>query len=540
MTDFRRRDFLKMAGLGAAALAISHQTGAANFAAIAGSDPSDRSDPSDAKTAKIKRPNILYIICDDLGIGDVQCFNPEHGKIQTPNIDRLASQGVMFTDCHGGSSVCTPTRYGILTGRYAWRSRLQSGVLDLADAPPLIAEDRLTVPALLRWYGYHTACIGKWHLGYTFDLKDGEKAPAKNKKAPGEKKLSAGVPVGTHVQSGPTTRGFNYFLGFSHARAISTLIENDRVVEEIEPIEMLPRLTRRAVEYLGERAAAAKSGKPFFLYLPFNSPHTPILPTKEWQGKSGINAYADYVMQTDACVGEVLAALEKNGLAENTLTIFTSDNGCSPAAKIGELQKSGHEPSAMLRGYKSDIWDGGHRIPFIARWPGKIKAGTRASQLVCLTDLMATCAELMGERIPDGAGEDSFSFLPDLLGSGHSARRDIVHHSIKGFFSIRNANWKMELCAGSGGWGAPNDGEALKQKLPAIQLYDMAKDIGEKTNVQADHPDIVARLTKMLEKQVAEGRSTPGPPQKNDVAVNIWKKTAAAGAAEEKNSAKEG
>jgi len=461
------------------------------------------------------KPNIVYILCDDLGYGDVHCLNPSRGRIATPNIDKLAGQGMIFTDAHSSSSVCTPTRYGILTGRYNWRSRLQSGVLD-GYSEPLIAADRLTVPALLKQHGYATACIGKWHLGM--------KVP---------KKADIG-PIG----QGPMTRGFDYYFGISASLDMPpfAFIENDRFTQaptatknwvrtgpaapDFEAADALPTLARKACEYIGARAAEKQ---PFFLYLPLTSPHTPLVPTKEWQGKSGLGEYGDFVMETDGALGEVLAALDTNGVAENTLVIFTSDNGCAPYIGVDKLEKLGHFPSADLRGYKADIFDGGHRIPFIARWPGKIRPGAQSGQLISLTDLMATCAEIVGAKLPDNAGEDSVNILPALTGTADKPVREaVVHHSINGKFAIRQGNWKLELCSGSGGWSNPKDGAP---GLPPLQLYDMTRDVGEQTNLQAEHPEVVARLTKLLEEYVAEGRSTPGAPQKNDAPVDIGKKT---------------
>ncbi len=470
------------------------------------------------------KPNILYILADDLGYGDVQCLNPQRGKIKTPHLDRLAAQGMTFTDAHGGSSVCTPTRYGLLTGRYAWRTRLQSGVLDGTDDPPLISAERLTVPALLRQHGYTTAALGKWHLGFT-----SEQPPHPQKAAANGMGLN-GLPVGSRIIGGPITRGFDYFWGCSNARTMSALIENDRVVKTIQPIDMLPQLGQRAVDWLAAHAADAKAGKPFFLYLPLTSPHTPILPTPQWQGKSGLGAYADFVMQTDAIVGDVLIALEKHGLAETTLVIFTSDNGCSPAAGTAKLEKQGHSPSAEYRGYKADIWDGGHRVPFFVRWPGYVKPASRSNQLICHTDLMATCAQMLGVRLPENAAEDSVSILPALLGKDTAPLREaVVHHSISGRFAIRQGHWKLALCPGSGGWGRPGDAQAAKEGLPAVQLYDLSTDVGETTNLQSANPEVVTRLTKLLERYIADGRSTPGPKQANDVKVNFAKAPKAAG-----------
>jgi arylsulfatase A-like enzyme len=462
------------------------------------------------------KPNIVYILCDDLGYGDVQCLNPERGKIKTPNLDRLAAQGMTFTDAHSGSSVCTPTRYGVLTGRYAWRTRLQSGVLD-NYVQPLITTDRLTVPALLKQNGYHTACIGKWHLGFTIDDAAADKKGKRKNK--GEK--GAGAPLGAITHDGPVTRGFDEFFGFHHARMIKSLFENDRVTQMIEPVDMLPLLTQRAVKHVGDRA---KAGQPFFLYLPLNSPHTPIVPSKAWQGRSGLGDYADYVMQTDAAIGEVLDALDKAGVAQNTLVIATSDNGCSPAAKVDKLEAQGHFASGPFRGYKADIWDGGHHVAFFARWPARVKPGSQCAQLICHTDLIATCADILGSKLPDNAGEDSVSILPALLGQVIApVRESVVHHSISGRFSVRQGPWKLELCPGSGGWGKPGDAEAAKQGLPDVQLYDLSSDIAETRNAQADHPDVVARLSQLLDRIIANGRSTPGTPQKNDVPIVVKK-----------------
>ncbi len=478
--------------------------------------------------AEPPRPNIIYILADDLGYGDVQALNPARGKIKTPYLDRLAAQGMTFTDAHSGSSVCTPTRYGLLTGRYAWRTRLQKGVLDGSDDPPLIAADRLTVPALLKQHGYATAAIGKWHLGFTSE-RPASAAPSTEATKKKSKMGDAGLPVGSRIIGGPITRGFDYFWGCSNARTMSGLIENDRVIESLPPLQMLPRLERQAVNYVAEHAAAAKSGKPFFLYVPLTSPHTPILPAPEWQGRSGLGAYGDFVMQTDAVVGNILAALAAHGLAENTLVIFTADNGCSPQAGTPALEKQGHFASAPFRGYKADIWEGGHRVPFLARWPGKIKPASTSTQLICHVDLLATCSDLLGAKLPPNAGEDSVSLLPALLGIDRAPLREaVVHHSIHGMFSLREGPWKLALCPGSGGWAAPLDAAARQAGLPEIQLYDLAADPAESKNIHVENPAVVARLRALLTRYIAEGRSTPGPRQTNDAPIDLLKTKAPA------------
>jgi arylsulfatase A-like enzyme len=497
-------------------------------------------------------PNLVYILCDDLGYGDVRCMNPK-GKIPTPNIDRLASQGMIFTDAHSSSAVCTPTRYGIMTGRYNWRSRLKNGVLG-GMSPRLIEPGRLTVPALLKQHGYHTAAIGKWHLGMDWTLKP-DAQPFGDNVEKGEEAWR--VDFTKPIRHGPNSVGFDYFFGISASLDMVpyTFIENDRVVKapsedksfpmvpgrtnsttrkgpgaaDFEAEDVLPTLTRKAMEYLEQRSDAAKRGQPFLLYLPLAAPHTPVAPTAEWHGKSGLNPYADFVMQVDADVGKILDALEKNGLTQNTLVIFASDNGCAPQVDITALRAKGHDPSGGFRDAKADIFEGGHRIPFIARWPGKIKAGSNNDSLISLNDLVATCAEIVGGKLPADAGEDSVSLLPALLGEiSKPTRETLVHHSVNGSFAIREKNWKLVLCADSGGWSAPRPNSADAKELPAVQLYDLSRDIGETTNVQEQHPEVVSRLTKLLEKYVADGRSTPGAPQSNTGEVNIWRQRATA------------
>ena len=495
------------------------------------------------------RPNIVVILCDDLGYGDVKANNPDC-KIVTPHMDRIAREGVRFTDAHSPSSVCSPTRYGVLTGRYNWRSRLQSGVLG-GLSPRLIEPGRATLASLLKAQGYYTAAIGKWHLGMDWV------------KVPGGSVSELAVETAAQVRSvdytqpianGPNSVGFDRYFGISASLDMVpyTFIENDRVTvqptadktwpmhpgyngqcrlgpaaPDFEVANVLPTLTRQATATIATRA---KSGQPFFLYLPLNAPHTPIAPTKEWVGKSGLNLYADFVMETDWAVGEVLAALDRAGVADNTLVVFTSDNGCSPQAQIEVLRDKGHAVSGPLRGHKADVFDGGHRVPFFVRWPAKVKPAV-TDQLVCLTDIFATCAEVVGAQVGPNAGEDSFSFLPNLTGRGKSARNAVVHHTINGAFAIRQGPWKLALCPGSGGWSAPRDPEARKLGLPETQLYRIADgDIAEQKNVVAENPEVVARLTALLEKLVADGRSTPGAPQANTVPVVLRKpiQTAAA------------
>ena len=459
------------------------------------------------RAAAAKAPNIVYILADDLGWGDLRCYNPESG-IPTPHADRLAAQGVRFTDMHSPSAVCTPTRYGIMTGRYCWRSSLKKGVL-WGYSPGLIEHGRLTVPALLRSRGYYTAGLGKWHLG----LGDREKTD-----------------YSQPLRPGPRDHGFDSYFGIPASLDMEPYLyfENDRAVEQPTahtegrnrprgvfwrggPIapgfkleEVHPTLTRKAEELIRERA---RRPQPFFLYLALAAPHTPWLPLPAWRGRSKAGVYGDFVAQVDNTVGRVMQALEQSGAAENTLLVFTSDNGAhwTPEDKA----RFPHRANAGWRGMKADIWDAGHRVPFLARWPGRIRAGSRTDQLGCLTDLMATVAEIAGTRLPRDAGEDSYSLLPVLSGEARAPIREaIVHHSSEGMFSIRQGEWKLELGLGSGGFSQPRE-EEPKPDGPAGQLYNLAKDPAESRNLYQEYPDVVRRLSALLEKYQKQGYSRP-------------------------------
>ncbi len=487
-----RRGFLKLLS----AAGISSLIGGCSF--------------STAQKPKYSHPNIVIILADDMGYGELQCLNPKRGKIKTPQLDSIAAGGMIFTDGHSGSAVCTPTRYGLMTGRYAWRTRLQRGVLTGGES--LIAKDRLTMADMLKQKGYHTAMFGKWHLGMLFDGK----------------KETKEVAVGSEVTEGPIDAGgFDEFGGYHHSRQMNLWIDNDKVTEHIDPIEMLPKLTAGAVNYINRRKGKKE---PFFLYVPWNSPHSPVVPSAKWQGKSGLNAHADFVMQTDDSYGQVIKALRGNDMLDNTLVICSSDNGTSaPTSKKSDLERMGHFPSGDLRGSKADIWDGGHRVPFIAHWPKVIKAGTSSDKLVCLTDVMATVAEIVGFKLPPNAGEDSMSFLPVLKGAESHARTSVIHHSSSGHFAVRQGKYKLLMCPGSGGWTKPKPNAALWKQMeeegkPTFQLYDMTKDIGEQENLAASMPEKVKSIQALLKKQVSDGRTTPGLKQTNDAPITIEKK----------------
>ena len=471
---------------------------------------------------KSNPPNLVFIYADDMGYGDVQRLNPERGKILTPHMDALAKQGMIFTDAHTSSSVCTPSRYSLMTGRYNWRSERQAGVTN-GFSSPLIPTSRTTVASFLKAQGYNTGMIGKWHLGMNF-TKNGKAQHHVDWKGP--------------IEGGPFDLGFDYYFGISASLDMPPYlyIENDRFVGEcttikafkrrgpahkdFEAIDVLDDLTEKAVAYIEKQ----KASTPFFVYVALPSPHTPIVPTPKWQGKSPLGAYGDFLMQTDAVVGDIINALDASGFRDNTLVIVSSDNGCSKAAGIKSLEAKGHFPSAQLRGSKADLWDGGHRVPFIVRWPAKVKAGTQCDQTICLTDLFATYAELVGADLPADAAEDSVSFLPALNEKTiPSTRAGVIHHSITGHFAYRQGKWKLLLAKGSGGWTSPTEKQAPKGS-PIAQLYDMEADPGETTNLYESHPEVATKLLAQFESDVERGRSTAGTPTKNDSdKIRLWK-----------------
>jgi arylsulfatase A-like enzyme len=472
-------------------------------------------------------PNVVLVLADDLGYGDVRSFNPA-GKIPTPSLDRLAREGVRFVDAHSGSAVCTPTRYGLLTGRYAWRTRLTQGVL-WGEGAPLIEPDRLTLASLLRGRGYHTAAIGKWHLGLGWAARPGV-TPSTTTENQVE-----WIDYARPVTGGPTVLGFDRFFGIPASLDMPpyVYVENDRV--ERLPTARLPGvpfsdpgfyrpgiaapgfrvesvlgdLTARAVRHVRERAK--DRGRPFFLYLALAAPHTPVVPSQAFAGRSGIGRYGDFVAETDAAIGAVLGALDEGGLAATTLVIATSDNGPAPAGGIAEALGHGHDASGGFRGHKADLYEGGHRVPFVVRWPGVAPAGTTSSRLVGTTDVLSTVADILGTPLPPGAGEDSFSFADALRDPKQAPPREagLVLHSVFGAFAIRQGRWKLLLAPGSGGWSDPKPGSPEERGLPPMQLYDLEADPKESRNLAAAHPEIVARLEGLLAGYRAAGRSAP-------------------------------
>jgi len=491
-----------------------------------------------ASFATASPPNIVVILADDLGYGDVQCYNPQRGKIPTPHLDRLAAQGMRFTDGHSSSGVCSPSRYALLTGRYHWRTRLQSGIVGVFGEP-LIAPDRLTIAGLAKQHGYRTACIGKWHLGWDWPIPEGQRnlfAGFGGKAGGGGQNIATAV-TDAHraawrevfsqpIPGGPTTRGFDEYFGTDVPNwPPYCFIENNRtagIPSELLPVEklkrnqaslqgpalpgwtlepILPALGDRACEFITRQARARK---PFLLYMPLTTPHTPLAVNEPWRGKSGLdNAAADLIMETDATVGRVLNTLETSGVAGETLVFFTSDNGFAPYVGATDVGARGHYPSGPLRGYKADAWEGGHRVAFIARWPGVVKPGRVCGQLVHQADIMRTLADVLGAKLPDNAGEDSFSFLPLLKGDDRPIRPHAVSCAAGGTPGVRKGDWKY---------------------IPGTkpELYNLADDIGETKNLAGEKPELVAEMKALLEKLVTDGRSTPGALQKNDVEVRRY------------------
>ncbi|MEM7234768.1 MAG: arylsulfatase [Planctomycetota bacterium] len=485
---------------------------------------------SPLRGADRKRPNIIVIYTDDQGFGDASCLNP-HAKFQTPNLDRLAKEGISFTNAHSADAVCTPSRYALLTGRYCWRTRKKTGVLG-AEAPCLIAKGRMTIASLLKSRGYHTAMVGKWHLGMDFPGESGSRDWSKP------------------VADMPLDKGFDYYYGIPaslnygvlawfegrFAKVPPTLYTakkpNARHVDyrikppyqetpqetkkalgkrgmEVAPDfvdnECLTRFTDKAIEWMQGKAEAAKSGTPFFLYLPYTSPHYPVCPLPQFHGQGKCGAYGEFVIETDYHVGRILKFLAKAGIDQNTLIVFTSDNGPENSWKK-RIVDFGHRSSHIYRGGKRDIYEGGHRVPFLVRWPAGVQAGRRWERAVGQVDLLATIAAVIDAQLPMSAGEDSQSFATVLLNPASDyERRPLINHSARGQFSITKGHWKLVLPHG-------------RRKA---ELYDLKSDPGETKNVATESRSLVKELTATATDIVVSGRSTKGKAQKND--TGYWK-----------------
>lgn len=479
--------------------------------------------------AQSQKPNIVVILADDLGYGDLRSYNPQ-SKIPTPRLDQLAAEGLRFTDAHSPSAVCTPTRYALLTGRYPWRSRLKASVL-LPYDPPLIEAGRLTLPAMLKQQGYATAIIGKWHLGWDWPTTDGQPA------AVTADDLS-NVDYTKPIANGPLTRGFDYYFGTDVPNFPPyAFIENDRtvgiptepapmikgainrkgpMVKDWEPVKILPTLTERAVRYVEERA---KSTQPFFLYFALTSPHYPVVPSPEFVGKSKAGAYGDFVVQTDAAVGAVLDALKRSGLDNNTLVIFTSDNGPEVLeVEIGayeRVRQQQHMSMQMWRGVKRDSWEGGHRVPFIARWPGQIPVGKTSAELIGLVDLMATFAAVADYKLPPEAAPDSYNQLPVLLGksSQQPIRAELVYHAADGHLALRKDEWVLIDSATCG--DGNKEPKWFRRRRDAHEcktvgaLYNLRLDPAQTKNLYKKQANKVRELKALLDKYRTEERSAP-------------------------------
>ena len=476
------------------------------------------------------RPNVIVILADDMGIDSVSALNDKMG-LKTPAIDQLMREGMSFTDAHSTSGVCSPTRYSVLAGRYNWRSRLKRGIVGKWGRP-LIEARRLTLPEMFRANGYDTACIGKWHLGWHWPKKGGGTT-----EKPGEIDFTAAV------KGGPNDHGFDYYYGDDVPNwPPYAWRENDRVLGEITTRmkagimagvssgpavadwdfrAVLAEYTKGWCQYIRERT---DQQRPFFLYAPMPSPHTPIAPHADFRGRSKVSEYADFLIQTDSAVGAMMRALQETKQADDTLVIFTCDNGTSPKANFAELDAAGVHLNEHWRGWKADAYEGGHRVPFIVRWPGQIEPGTRSEQTITLADIMATCADVVGYELPADAAEDSVSLLPTLQDEDtrQPLHELVVHHSVSGHFAVRKGKWKLLLCRGSGGWSPPREDAARKQNLPPVQLYNLHENPKETTNLQADYPQVVQQLTADLRQVIQQGRSTPGPKQPNHAGATWW------------------
>jgi arylsulfatase A len=492
---------------------------------------------------KATLPNIIVILADDMGLGDLGCYNPE-SKVPTPHLDSLASAGMRFTDAHSPSSVCTPTRYGLLTGRYCWRTRIKSGVLFGHDTN-LIDEARLTLPEMLRESGYETHGIGKWHLG----LGSGEKTDWSKPLVPGPLEHGFdsyfGIPASLDMEPyvwvkdrGLEAAATEQVLGSRQARnGGGGFWRKGAVAPGFTHEGVLPRVTHEAVSFLQRRgeferelsasdADVTAQPKPFFLYWALAAPHTPWLPSANFKGKSGAGVYGDFAAMVDDSVGQLMMALENEGLAENTIVIFTSDNGAHWTPE--DIAKFGHRANADRRGQKADVWEGGHRVPFVVRWPKRLAPNSESDQLICLTDLMTTMARVVGRGLPADAAEDSVvipqladaatapGLPPTFVGSGALApaseltgRRDVVHHSLDGHFAIREGDWKLIEKLGSGGFSHPKTIQAADGE-PTGQLYNLADDPMERSNLYAERPKKVVELQALLDVYRAQGHSKYG------------------------------
>jgi arylsulfatase A len=485
------------------------------------------------------KPNILFILADDLGYGDVGCYNAQ-SKVPTPHLDQLAKEGIRFTDAHSPSTVCTPTRYSVLTGHMAFRLNYR-GVFTGVGGPCLITKDRLTLPGMLRQKGYETAMFGKWHVGLTAFDKEGK--PIHQNGLPAVRRIDYSRPF----VGGPIDRGFDHFFGTASCPTTDWLyafidgnrvpVPPTRIVDraplpkhpysrdnrpgmiapdfDLEEVDMV--FLEKSLKYL-ENHAKSTSKKPFFLFHSMQAVHLPSFAGDAFKGKTKAGPHGDFIFEMDHVVGELMKALKKHGMAENTLVIFSSDNGPEVPTSIAMRRDHKHNGARPWRGVKRDQWEGGHRVPFIARWPGKIKAGSTSKQTICLTDLMATAAAITQAKLPNNSAEDSYNILPALLGQETKPiRQYTLHQTMSLALAIRKGDWKYLDHKGSGGNNYARPGEwgmkqyTLPEKAPDAlgQLYNLKTDPGETTNLYFKHPKIVKTLKAKLEQFKKSGRSAP-------------------------------
>jgi arylsulfatase A len=481
------------------------------------------------KAAGAPKPNIVILYADDMGYGDLGANNPA-SKIPTPNLDRLAAQGMRFTDAHSSSGVCTPSRYALLTGRFHWRKF--HGIVNSFE-PPVLDAAELTLPEMLKQHGYRTACVGKWHLGWNWS--DIQK-PGVKQQADVKKRNNGFAPDAFDwskpISGGPLSHGFDYYFGddvpnfppyawFENDRVITTPSEplniTPRTKEgawEARPGPMtpgwdfyavVPRITDKAVEWIGKQRGQSA---PFFLYAPFNSPHAPIVPTDAFTGKSQAGGFGDFMTQTDSEVGRILRALEENGFAENTLVIFTADNGAEYYA-YERIRKFRHRSSGPLRGVKRDLHEGGHRVPFLVKWPGVVQPGSVSDALISQVDIFATLAGIVGHELPAGVAEDSHDLLPVWKRNAPSPRRSIVHNTMAKAYAVRHDHWllianKTGAHTNVPAWFDEENGYA-KNEHPG-ELYDLRADLAQKHNLYAAEPAKVKELAALLESIRAKGQ----------------------------------
>ncbi len=471
------------------------------------------------------RPNIVILYADDMGYGDLAVQNPE-SKIPTPHLDRLAREGMRFTDAHSSSGICTPSRYALLTGRFHWRKF--HGIVNSFD-PPVFNAAELTLPAMLKTKGYRTACIGKWHLGWNWGAI---KRPDVAAPEPNTGYAPAAFDWSKPIPGGPLDRGFDYYFGDDVPNFPPyAWFEGDRVLEaptelltinpataegswEARPGPMrkgwdfyavIPKLTQRTVLWIGEQRG--KEG-PFFLYVPFNSPHAPIVPSPEFRGQSKAGGYGDFMVQTDDKVGQILKALEDNGFADNTLVVFTADNGAERYA-YDRIRNFGHRSSGPLRGVKRDLWEGGHRVPFIVRWPGHVKPGTVTDALLSQVDIMATLAAVVDATLPADSAHDSYNLLPVWKEGASSPRRSIVHNTMADGYAVRHDRWLLVAARTGAVTKVPawfDEANGYSENQHAGELYDLSQDLGQRRNLYAEYPEKVAELQSLLKQIRAEGQ----------------------------------